>query len=342
MLTKFIGLALLYRYLIIFVSLLVAGCAEDPGPIVFTGNTMGTTYSVKVADDIDQIKADSLAELIESELEAVNASMSTYIPTSEISQFNKTPVGETVIISAPFMEMVQLSKQIHDESAGRFDPTIGPLVNLWGFGPTPIEGQEAPPAEAVEEAMARVGLDLIAIGESSLTREADTYIDLSAVAKGYGVDRVARLVEAAGASNYLVEIGGELRAKGINERGTNWTIAIERPDIMARAPYTTVALNDEAIATSGDYRNYYEIDGERYSHLIDPTTGYPIRHNLASVTVMAPTTAVADGYATAIYIMGVEDGLALAEERDLAVFAIIKSADGFESRHSTAFEAYLK
>lgn len=300
---------------------------------------MGTTYSVKVADDVD---AGALSAAIEAELVAVNAAMSTYIPDSEISRFNRAPVGTWFEVSPPMLEMLALSRSIHDASAGRFDPTIGPLVNLWGFGPEPADDQQAPPEAKIQEAMSRVGLDLVSSRDDALRRDADVYLDLSAIAKGYGVDRMAEIVEAAGATNYLVEIGGELRARGQNERGTRWTIAIERPDIGARVPYTTVALDDEAIATSGDYRNYFEVDGARYSHLIDPTTGRPITHNLASVTVLAPTTAAADGYATAIYIMGAEAGLALAEEKELPVFAIIKSDGGFETRYSSAFEAYLQ
>ncbi|MDZ7686596.1 MAG: FAD:protein FMN transferase [Gammaproteobacteria bacterium] len=199
-----------------------------------------------------------------------------------------------------------------------------------------------PPEAEIEATMDRVGMAHIGIRPDALMRRADVSIDLSAIAKGYGVDRIAETLEAAGVTDYLVEIGGELRASGTNERGTPWRIAIERPDVGARVPYTTVDIRNAAIATSGDYRNYFEVDGERYSHLIDPTTGRPVEHNLASVTVVAPTCAEADGLATAISVMGAKAGLAMAQEKELAVFVIIKGSEGFETRSSPAFQAYLK
>ncbi len=316
----------------------VAGCQET-GQIVFTGQTMGTTYVVKVvAEEVDR---DRLQTEIDARLVAVNDAMSTYIPTSEISRFNQAPVGEWFPASAGLIEVVRLAQDIHSLSAGRYDVTIGPLVNLWGFGPTPTDDMEAPSAGAIAETMSKVGMNHLRIRDDALMKDVPIYLDLSSVAKGYGVDQVATVLDAHGLSNYLVEIGGELLARGMNERDTYWRVAVERPELGPRSAVTAIELVDEAIATSGDYRNYIEIDGTRYSHLIDPATGEPIHHNLASVSVIAPTTALADAFATAIFVMGADEGLALAEAQGLPVFVIIKQSDGFEVRHSSAFEDYL-
>lgn len=330
----------MYRLLIACVTAcLLVACSQPESPLVLNGSTMGTTWSARIVGEVDEA---ALQSAIEAELLAVNAAMSTYLPDSEISRFNRAPVGEWFPVSAPMVETTRLAARLFEDSGGKLDVTVGPLVNLWGFGPTPTDDQVAPPADEIAAARARVGMEHVGIRDDALRRRSDIYLDLSSIAKGYGVDRMAAIVEAAGASDYLVEIGGELRGRGVNERGTPWRIAIERPDIGSRAPFETVPLSDMAIATSGDYRNYHEIDGERYSHLIDPTTGRPIRNRVASVTVLAPTCAEADGYATAISIMGADAGLAMAEAKELPVFVIIKGDDGFETRYTTPFETILK
>ena len=168
------------------------------------------------------------------------------------------------------------------------------------------------------------------------------YVDLSAIAKGYAVDQLAELLDGHGIQHYLVEIGGELRSKGANAQEEPWRVAVELPESNQRMPYRIVELMDMGMATSGDYRNYFERNGVRYSHTIDPATGYPIHHNLASVTVLAPSAALADGLATAINVMGADRGLALAEAQGLAVFVILKQDTGFEAQYSTAFGPYLK
>lgn len=302
---------------------------------------MGTTYSVKIARaKVDQGDEDALKAVLDEELDRINALMSTYRPDSELSRFNRAPVGEWFDVHPDTLEVVELAGELSTLSDGSFDVTVGPLVNLWGFGPDPAT-DEVPPDDAIEAALARVGFDKLSVGDGQLRRDADIYVDLSAIAKGYAVDRLATLLDAHGYEDYLVEVGGELRARGMSARGTPWRIAIERPDVAQRVPFTAIEVRDMALATSGDYRNYFEVDGQRYSHTIDPSTGRPIGHNLASVTVLAPTAALADGMATAINVMGAERGLALAEARNLAVFVIMKGSEGFIERHSSAFEVYL-
>jgi FAD:protein FMN transferase len=323
--------------LFILCLVLLAGCSQ-PELVVINGNTMGTTYSVKVvAAKVDEA---ALKAQIDARLLAVNNLMSTYIADSELSRFNSAPVGEWFAISDETMAVVQLAGEIATLSAGSFDVTVGPLVNLWGFGPNPGP-DHVPAAHEIEAVLANIGFRHLSLKPGAMRRETDLYVDLSAIAKGYGVDQLAELLVTQGFANYLVEIGGELRASGHNVRAEPWRIAVEVPDTRQRAPYQVIELQDMGMATSGDYRNYFERDGVRYSHTIDPADGYPIRHNTASVTVLAPTTARADALATAINVMGAERGLALAEAQGLAVFVILKHADGFEARHSSAFAPYL-
>lgn len=325
------------RIVTVVLMLALSGCAGDE-PTTITGQTMGTTYSIKIVDPVAD--AGELKALVDAELVRVNDLMSTYIPDSEISRFNRSPIGEPFPVSADMLEVTRMAGEIFRLSGGRFDVTIGPLVNLWGFGAEHSRSVVPPDAE-IEAAMARVGYTNLVTGSGTLTRQVDLYLDLSSIAKGYGVDLLAEFLDRRGYSNYLVEIGGELRGRGLSPRDTSWRVAIERPDAAVRVPFKAINIGSMALATSGDYRNYFEVEGERYSHTIDPVTGRPITHNLASVTVLAPSAAWADGMATAINVMGEERGLALAEAQDLAVFVIIKADGGFIEHHSSAFEAYL-
>jgi len=303
----------------------LAGCGGSTLATIH-GQTMGTTYTVKViAADVDE---DSLGQAVDAELERVNGLMSTYRPDSELSRLNKAPVGEWFPVSKDTMDVLRMSGKIYRLSHGSFDVTVGPLVNLWGFGPDPSK-REVPPDDAIARAIRRVGFDRLSFRDDAVRKDAEVYIDLSSIAKGYGVDRVAELLETRGLHDYMVEVGGELRAKGVNDRGTPWQIAIETPEAMQRSVYRTISVDDMGMATSGDYRNYFEVDGKRYSHTIDPNTGRPITHNLASVTVLASSCAWADGMATAIDVLGPEKGLALAEAQNLPVHVIIKTKDGF-------------
>lgn len=315
--------------------ILSLGACAPPRATLITGNTMGTTYSVKIVDKVD---APFLKKLIDTKLADVNQLMSTYIPESELSRLNQAPINQIFRLSKENIEVMRIARKIHDVSDGQFDITIGPLVNLWGFGPD-INQQILPSQEEIDLARSQVGMKFLSISDEGAVKKADIYIDLSSIAKGYGVDQIALLLEARGFNNYLVEIGGELRGKGVNGKGNSWRIAIEKPDVSQRTAFKAIELRDQAMATSGDYRNYFEVDGQRYSHTISPVTGRPITHNVASVTVLAETTTMADGYATAINVMGAEKGLAMAERQSLAVLVILKTENGFEERYSEKFKA---
>lgn len=324
-------------FLIASAVVLLAGCGGRPDFVLIQGQTMGTTYSIKASGVANNSK---LETDVEDRLAAINQLMSTYIADSEISRLNALEVGNSMALSNENLRMLEIASEIHEQSGGKFDATLGPLIALWGFGADPRR-VNVPEQIQIDAALAQMGLGKLVITGGSVSKTAPVAVDFSAFAKGYGVDEIAALVEQAGSTNYLVEIGGELKAQGVNQRGEPWRIGIETPDVGLRVPITSVPLNNLAMATSGDYRNYFEVDGQRFSHTLDPETGYPITHNLASVTVLAETATAADGYATAINVMGPESGMALADELNLPVLVIIKADDGFELQTSQAFDDYL-
>lgn len=322
--------------------LFLAGCTPTPKNWQLTGVTMGTGYHITIVDAPGNMSRVGLQKLIDAELQSVNQEMSTYLDDSELMHFNRGPVGEPVEVSAHLAEVVSLSLDIYRRSAGAFDITVGKLVNLWGFGPQP-KPEKVPDEKTIARLREQLGSDALTVQHSPdrLIRSRAVEIDLSAIAKGHGVDRVAQLLEAQGIHNYLVEIGGELRTLGKNPKGEDWRIGIESPNPAGRMVQKPLRVSGMSVATSGDYRNYYERDGKRYSHTIDPRTGYPLQHRLASVTVITDSCAEADGLATALNVLGAEAGLELAEREGLAAFMLVKTDNGFEERYSSAFAKYL-
>lgn len=318
----------------------LSGCSREPEVIGFNGLTMGTSYSVRWVDT-DESRLQVLRPLVNALLKDINQQMSTYIDDSELSRFNALPAGGSLEVSPQLAEVVSESQRISRLSDGAFDVTVGPLVNLWGFGP---EGRiiSAPSEEEVETLLAEVGYENISVEGDRLSKKGDQYVDLSAIAKGYGVDEVAALLEEQGIKDYLVEIGGELRASGLKPDGSDWRIAIESPVAGSRGIERIVSVSDTGIATSGDYRNYFEENGQRFSHTIDPRTGRPIAHKLASVTVLRPKCYEADALATAMTVLGDVAGPAFAREHGIAAFFIIKQGDGFVEYATPEFEQYLQ
>lgn len=321
--------------------ILLTGCDAGPGIHRFGGHTMGTTYGVTLVE-VNQRTAEALEREVARELVNINQIFSTYIADSELNRLNAQPVGEPLEISAELFDVLLLSESVYQRSGGGFDPTVMPLVNLWGFGPQERH-DEIPAQEAIEQALRDIGLDGLLLDrlQRTATRTREITIDLSAIAKGYGVDLLAGLLESRGVQNYMVDIGGELRVSGYNSQGGDWRIAIEDAS-GGKAATTLIALTGRGIATSGNYRNYFEQDGKRFSHTIDPRTGYPIDHGLVSVTVIAATAAIADAWVTALSVVGDEKVLAMADRENIAVLFLVKTANGFESRSNESFEAYLQ
>jgi FAD:protein FMN transferase len=296
---------------------------------------MGTTYHIQWRGALVAEPA-KLQQEIDMLLVQVNQQMSTYIPDSELSLFNKTPAPAQVPASPELRFVLQQSLEINHLSGGYFDVTVGPLVNLWGFGPDEME-EKKPSVEEISQAKAQVGSAAISVGDTWLSKSAQRYVDLSAIAKGYGVDKVAALLEQKGIQDYLVEIGGELRLKGQKQPGSNWKVAVEAPDVSERRVQKILSVTNTGMATSGDYRNYFEVNGERFSHTIDPFTGSPVRHKLASVTILHPQCSMADGLATTMMVMGEEKAPAFAQAHNIAAYFIVSTENGFKEIISPAF-----
>lgn len=325
------------------IAILISACSPLKN-ITLSGATMGTIWTVKVIDVSADVTEQNLQTGIQAIVDLVNQRMSTYQPDSELSRFNRADTGIWFSVSEDTWSVVRQGLLISQLTGGSFDMTVGPLVNLWGFGPD-ASNNSPPSHDAIKTELLRVGYQAVQLSDGepyAIMKEKDIYLDLSAIAKGFAVDQVTDYLENLGVVNYMVEIGGELRLKGYNRRGNEWRIAVESPLVDQRMIQRTLVVSDVAIATSGDYRNYFETDEVRYSHTIDPKSGYPISHNLASVTVVTPNAAVADSLATAFNVMGAELGLELAERENIAVLFIVKGSDGFEETHSRAFRPYLE
>lgn len=327
--------------LIVFgLTLVLASCQPgDDGLVSISGPTMGTSYSVKVANA--EVDKEALAAKVERRLLELNEVLSTFIADSELSLLNAGDEMGPIVVSGDLKAVLEVSLEVYQLSGGAFDVTVGPVVNLWGFGPAgPRDGVPSP--EQIAVALGAVGFGGVSIEGHEMTKPANIYIDLSAVAKGYAVDEIAALVEEVGASGYMVEIGGEVRANGVNQRGETWRIGIEAPEKLERRLHTVMPLDGLALATSGDYRNYFEHEGVSYSHTIDPRTGWPVSHNLASVTVLHQRAAMADALATAFTVLGPEKALSLSEELNLPVLAIIRTDDKYTEIYSSEMTRYLE
>ncbi len=305
----------------------------------YSGATMGTTFTIKGIAAKNQLDYADLNVQIDGVLIDINQQMSSYIKDSELSRFNTSRTLDWVKISSDFYKVLKKSKEINDLSNQAFDVTVAPLINLWGFGTDPMNFQ-VPVSGKIVRAKANKGTEKIILQEKSesIRKELpELSIDLSAVAKGYAVDKIAELLNEYGFESFMVEIGGEIRLKGKNSSGNYWRIAIEKPSTDERSIQTVLSLTDISMATSGDYRNFFEKDGIHYSHTIDPRTGYPVSHTLASVTVLHDQCMDADAWATALMVLGPDKGYNLAEEQQLAVFFIIKTADGFKEIMTSRF-----
>ena len=313
---------------------------------VLTGPTMGVSYTVRYVSHDGQ-EHPTLAEDIDQRLKQINQQMSTWQDDSDISAFNRSLSKGWQTIPHSLLKVVQTSQMISRKTDGRFDITIGPLVSLWGFHNNQDHLATPNPAD-IERTRQRVGWEKLQLQQSPPAikkMRSDLQIDVSATAKGYGVDALAQLLELRQITDYMVEIGGEIRVNGSNSDGQNWRLAIEAPKIGARTVFRQLEVSQGSVATSGDYRNYYEVDNVRYSHLIDPIIASPIRHKTTSVTIVADTAMLADGWATAMMILGAEKGLRLAEQEGLAALFIVRDPEeksGYRQVVSHKMGQYLK
>jgi len=309
---------------------------------------MGTTYRVKVTIEESGVDLDELKSKIDKRLDEINKSMSTYDYMSEISRFNRTTdTTKFFQISEDFYEVMLKSKELYDLTHGAWDGTVNPLVDLWGFGQSE-KPRDIPSDKEIDSLLSVTGFDHIEISESGLKkRNPDISIDLSSIAKGYGVDQAAELLDNLGFESHLVEIGGEVYASGMKKDGTPWRVGVDQPDkdTRIREIYAVIQLSDQAVATSGDYRNYFELEGEvrQYSHIIDPKKGRPVDNGIAGVSVIADNCAFADGLATAIMVAGVERSLELVNNLENVECVIIKADEKnrFKGFYSDGFQAFM-
>lgn len=314
-------------------AVLVCSACQPERELRLSGQTMGTTYHIKVVAGLFTSGAD-LQEQIDERLAAINRSMSTYDPGSEISRFNGLrSAGETFTPSDDFLRVLQVAAEVYRLTEGAWDGTLDPLINLWGFG---RDGSidRIPDDDAIHRALAHVGFDRIHVDPSSGTlskTDPAVTLDLASIAKGYGVDEIARLLGQRGFSRFLVEIGGEVYARGCRKDGKSWRVGINRPEIGAafNDVYRAVPLADRAMATSGDYRIFFQIGDRSYAHIIDPRTGRPVTDGVVSATVVAANCTVADGLATALMVMGPEKGVALVDRlASVECLIVVRQPDG--------------
>jgi thiamine biosynthesis lipoprotein len=326
-------------------ALALAGCGRTPTPSKaagytrFSGATMGSTYTVRLkAPGHDDA---ALRDAVQSALDEVDQRMSMYRPDSELSAFNRAAGGTPVRLSEPMYSVLAAADRISRWSNGAFDVTVAPLVERWGFGTRAV--REVPAAAVVTAERSRVDWRSLSLDDARLSvtkRQAGVQIDLGGIAKGYGVDRAAMALEARGVTDYMLEVGGEVRTRGVNAAGAAWRIGIEEPDATPQRARWVVPLSGRAMATSGDYRNYFVEGGQRYSHEIDPASGAPIRHSLCSVTVVADDCMQADALATALIVLGAERGRALAEASGIAAQFIERvPGSGFRDSMTSSFAA---
>lgn len=323
--------------------LALAGCSgtrKMPELAGFDGQIMGTSYSVRLGVPLTE----GLAAKVHAALQDVDAHMSTWRSDSELNAFNDSTDSDWQKMTRGTLEVVAQAVNTSAASQGAFDVTIGPLVDLWGFGAGATGAGNIPVGREISASLSHVGYESIEVDlQAGAARKlnAGARLDLSGIAKGHAVDRVAAVLDQLGLESYLVEVGGELKGRGLKPDGSSWKVAIERPAAGQRDVFRALNLNDQAIATSGDYRNFFDNGGQRYSHSIDPRTGQPVNHELASVSVVADSTMAADALSTALMVLGPDEAMEFAQKHQVAAYMILKSGTALKEVYSDNFEQLL-
>lgn len=339
-----------FKINLLFVALmsLLMGCDDTSSKAhdatVLEGKTMGTVWRVSLAG-VEAGRKAALQQRIQQRLDADDAELSTWKPTSVLSRFNQSRATTPQPVSENMADIVTIALRIGKKTSGAMDITVGPLVNLWGFGPDK-QPNHIPDDSQIAAAKALTGLQHLRViqgGEGQWLQKdlPGLYVDLSTVGEGFATDHLARLMEQEGINNYLVSVGGAVLSRGMNAQNQPWRVAIQKPTDRENAVQARVDLQGHGISTSGSYRNYYELDGKRLSHIIDPATGRPIGHKLVSATVIATTALEADGWDTGLMVLGTEKAKALAIKEKLAVYLITREGDRFVSWMSPQFSAFI-
>jgi thiamine biosynthesis lipoprotein len=331
---------------LLLAAALLAGCLTTPAPreTLLSGETMGSAWTVKVSGELP-LPADELRAGIQARFDAVNQALSTYRADSALSRFNANDSGEWVDVDPELAAVMGYALSLAEASGGAYDVTVAPLVDLWGFGPRPAT-HSVPSAQAIAQARARVGWRKVEVDEPAhrARKQPGVRVDLSSLGKGRGVDRVSEYLDSRGVKNFLIDLSGKLRARGVNSAGGAWLVAVERPMADATSDSSVVepevvSLRDSSVATAGDYRRFFESSGRHYSHIIDPRTGEPVNHRTVSATALGGTCMEADAWATVLMVMSPEEALALADARRLKALLISRHSLGFQLRPSAAWRA---
>ena len=329
--------------LILLLFLILFSCQGQTDLHTLTGRTMGTSYTVKVVGDLTDDKKDQLQQGIDQILAKINQQMSTYQKDSELSKLNQFNEKTYYKISNDLYQVIEKSILINQETDGAFDVTVGPLVNLWGFGPD--KKRDIPPdRKEIEKIQGNIGTNLIELHHhlSQIKKlRGDLYIDLSAIAKGYAVDKVSTYLKTKNLNDHMVEIGGEIRVAGYKAEDEKWSIAIEVPDPEKREIGKVIKVTNLSMATSGDYRNFFIYKGKRYSHTIDPRTGYPVTHDLTAVSVFMKSCMNADAIATGLMVMGPKKGMEFVNTNKIMAIFYLRTDQGFEEKISEAMKDLL-
>ena len=317
----------------------LTGCFNSAEPVLeITGSTMGSTYSIKWVGVEDSPEPDTLQASLETMFEQFDQEVSGWRDDSDLARFNAAAVGTCQNIPESLVELVKAAETLNQGSAGAFDITVGPLLDLWGFHGT--AGKYVVPADdLLKRALERVGQQHLRLDGDKLCKDADVLIDISGLAAGYMVDEVVEHLGSHGITSYMVEITGELKAAGLKPGGSPWRIAIEEPRDDDRVAQLILPLDGYGVSTSGDFRNFFEYDGKRYSHTFNPRSGTPVMHQLAAVTVLHPSTMQADGLSTVLHVLGPEEGWNFALANDVAALFVVRQGTGFVSRATPEFTA---
>ena len=320
------------------ITVMMSGC-NATAPTHLDGKTMGTTYQVTIMGLDPSVNVQELGLGIQQRLDEINSLMSTYDPESELSRFNQVRHVEWVPVSSELATVVHYALEVSRKTDGAFDITVGPLVNLWNFGPAQHE-HALPQAADIATAMGTIGYQHLSARTAPPALRKNMpglEIDLSALAKGYAVDEICQLLEAFTTTGYLVEIGGDTRAAGHSLHQQPWRIGIEKPIDDQRQVGAIVELHNAALASSGDYRNFFIHEGQRYSHTIDPRTGAPVTHHTAAASVMAPSCMEADAWATAMMVLEDQVAYDIAKQNQLAILLTLRTEEGFHQTRNQAF-----
>lgn len=328
-------------FLPILVTILsLCGCAQ-PQPVTLHGQAMGTSWHLKAAAPAQRVG--ELQHLVEERLAKLTAQMSAWEPESDLSRFNRAQAGTWHALPDELFRVIAHAHELARDTDGAFDPTLAPLVALWGFGPDGAARTVPPSIVEIEQAKAQIGWHKIQLRPATreLFQPGSLSLDINALGPGFAVDEIGRALQQAGEEDFLFELGGEMLASGLRPDGEPWRVAVERPDQHEDDAQfdTVVALHEAAIGSSGDYRVGFEHEGRRYSHTLDPRSGEPVQHAAAAVSVVAKSAMQADALAAALMVLGPEEGLRFAEQRGIAaVFTLRDEAGGNRRIATPAFE----